>query len=538
MNIIAIIPARGGSKGIPRKNIRLLNGQPLISYSIRTALKSKYINKVIVTTDDEEIALVAKRCNANVVKRSPDLATDEIPLDSVIFDVVKKRESQGEKIDIVVTLQPTSPLLKTATLDKIIERLIISDFESIITVVSDPHLSWTKVSGKYVPNFKERKNRQYLPPGYRETGAVLASKRHVITEYSRLGSKVDLYEMDITESVDIDSPMDWWIAEKLIKRKKVVIRVDGYKEIGLGHIYRMLTLANYIMDHEIIFLMDSQYHLGIDMVKAHNFKIEYFDNDPLPKIKQLRPDIIINDILDTNREYVQALKALEIKVFNFEDLGNGAEYADGVFNALYPGNIPCENFYTGESYYCARADLLNAKIKVISEKVDNILITFGGTDPNNLTVRSLKAIEKLNYDCKISVIIGPGYTHRESLEQEIKKIKKEVKIFEKVVSMAEHLLNADIILSSAGRTMYEIAIVGTPAIIIAQNNREMTHLFGHNYNGFINLGHHSEVSEDLICNTLERLINNVDLRKIMNKRMLQHDLKDGIERVCSIIFKD
>ena len=89
------------------------------------------------------------------------------------------------------------------------------------------------------------------------------------------------------------------------------------------------------MDHEVIFLMDSQHKLGIDLVMNQNFKVETFEEDPISRINTIKPDIIINDILDTTKEYIVTLREMGIKVFNFEDLGSGAEYADGVFNALY-----------------------------------------------------------------------------------------------------------------------------------------------------------------------------------------------------------
>jgi CMP-N-acetylneuraminic acid synthetase/spore coat polysaccharide biosynthesis predicted glycosyltransferase SpsG len=538
LKTLVIIPARGGSKGIPRKNIRYLNGKPLLAYSIETAKQSKYVDKIIVSTDDNEIATIAEKYGAEIILRPEHLASDEVPLDPVIYDVVEKLENQGIFFDYIVTIQPTSPLLKTKTLDKVIETLVNGDYDTVLTAVDDRHLAWTKENEVFIPKYKERKNRQYLPPEYRETGAILASKRSVITQDNRIGQRVTLYEVDKYESVDIDSPMDWWIAEKILKRKKVVIRVDGYKEIGLGHIYRTLTLANNIIDHELIFLMDERYELGINIVKQQNFRIETFVNDPLYKIVELKPDIVINDILDTSKEYILALKEMGIKVYNFEDLGDGAEFADGVFNALYPGSVPSKRFYTGEKYYCPRNEFLNAKTKEVTEKVENVLITFGGTDPNNLTLKTLKAISKSKYDFNITIILGPGYLNSESLYEEVNKLDRQISVFHHVKNMAEHMYNADIIFSSAGRTMYEIAMIGTPAIIIAQNYREMTHLFGHNYNGFVNLGIHHEVSDETILNTFNRLINDIELRKIMNKRMLSHDLKNGLNRVLSIIFND
>jgi CMP-N-acetylneuraminic acid synthetase/spore coat polysaccharide biosynthesis predicted glycosyltransferase SpsG len=538
LKTLVIIPARGGSKGIPRKNIRYLNGKPLIAYSIETAKQSKYVDKIIVSTDDNEIATIAEKYGAEIILRPEHLASDEVPLDPVIYDVVEKLENQGIFFDYIVTIQPTSPLLKTKTLDKVIETLVNGDYDTVLTAVDDRHLAWTKENEVFIPKYKERKNRQYLPPEYRETGAILASKRSVITQDNRIGQRVTLYEVDKYESVDIDSPMDWWIAEKILKRKKVVIRVDGYKEIGLGHIYRTLTLANNIIDHELIFLMDERYELGINIVKQQNFRIETFVYDPLYKIVELKPDIVINDILDTSKEYILALKEMGIKVYNFEDLGDGAEFADGVFNALYPGSVPSKRFYTGEKYYCPRNEFLNAKTKEVTEKVENVLIIFGGTDPNNLTLKTLKAISKSKYDFNITIILGPGYLNSESLYEEVNKLDRQISVFHHVKNMAEHMYNADIIFSSAGRTMYEIAMIGTPAIIIAQNYREMTHLFGHNYNGFVNLGIHHEVSDETILNTFNRLINDIELRKIMNKRMLSHDLKNGLNRVLSIIFND
>lgn len=536
--ILAIIPARGGSKGIPRKNIRHLNGKPLISYSIEIALKSDLIDNVVVSTDDQEIGAIALKYGAEVIYRPEKLASDDVPLDPVIYNAIQKLEKNGVFYDIVVTIQPTSPLLKIETLDSIINKLLKEEFDTVLTAVDDRHLAWGKNGDIFEPKYLERKNRQYLPCEYRETGAVLASYRNVITPYSRIGNNVSLFEVDKYESVDIDSPMDWWIAEKLLKKKKVIIRVDGYDQIGLGHIYRTLTLANNIMDHDVVFLMDSQHKLGIDIVRNQNFKVISFEMDPLPIINEFKPDVIINDILDTTKEYILSLKKLDVKIFNFEDLGNGAEFADGVFNALYPGSVPAENFFTGEKYYCARNEFLTIEQKDVNEKVNNVLITFGGTDPNNLSLKTLNVISQSNYDFKITIILGPGYKNEEFLYKKLNEINKDVEVFRSVNNIADFMLNADIIFSSAGRTMYEIAMVGTPAIIIAQNYRELTHLFGHNYNGFVNLGIHAENDEDKILNTFERLISDFELRKRMNKRMLSHDLTGGLKRVLDIIFSD
>ncbi len=535
--VVAIIPARGGSKGIPRKNIRLLNGKPLISYAIEVAKKSNLIDKVVVSTDDIEIGNIAKKYGAEVIMRPDHISSDEVPLDPVIHYTVEKIEEElDESYDIVVTVQPTSPLLSIFTLENVIQKIIKENYDTVLTGLDDRHLSWKLEQDKFVPNFKERKNRQYLPSEFRESGAVFATKRKCITPNNRMGENITIYVVGSEESIDIDSYTDWWVAEKLLKRKKLIIRVDGYREIGLGHIYRTLTLAHNIFDHEVIFLMDKQYDLGIKLIEKQNFKIEFFEQDPLPKIREISPDIIINDILDTSTDYMLKLKNMGIKVFNFEDLGPGAEYADGVFNALYPGNVPVKYFYTGENYYCARPDFINSSTKIIKEHVNKVLITFGGTDPNNLTKKTLDAIVNMPYEFEITVVLGPGYKYKDAIFKDIDNYSRVINVYTEINNMAEFMLEADVIFSSAGRTMYEIAMIGTPAIIISQNYRELTHLFGHNYNGFINLGIHHEAREDIIQQSLERLIRDEQLRQMMNNRMLQHDLKRGIERVLSIIF--
>ena len=143
MRILAIIPARGGSKGIPLKNIRMMNGRPLISYAIANAKKSKYITDIFVTTDSKEIADVAHYYGADIIERSEELSADLVTLDPVVYHA----KIQAEKkclctFDYVVTMQPTSPLLTVSTLDHAIEYTVDRGYDTVISVVNRPHLSW------------------------------------------------------------------------------------------------------------------------------------------------------------------------------------------------------------------------------------------------------------------------------------------------------------------------------------------------------------------------------------------------------------
>ena len=136
MKILGVIPARGGSKGIPKKNIKLLNGKPLIAYTIEVALASN-LDKVVVSTDCEEIASISKEYGADVIMRSENLAQDNTPTLPVLKDTINKIDSE---YDAVMTLQPTSPFRTTKHIDEAIE-LFTSDKEadSLVSVVEVPH---------------------------------------------------------------------------------------------------------------------------------------------------------------------------------------------------------------------------------------------------------------------------------------------------------------------------------------------------------------------------------------------------------------
>lgn len=541
--ILVVIPARGGSKGIPRKNIRLLDNKPLISYSINIAKSSAYVDDIVVTTEDSEIALLSEKFGASVIRRSEELSGDDVPLDPVVYDAMVRKEKQAfDEYDIVITLQPTSPLLKASTLDAAIEKFEDFAVDSVISVVDDRHLSWgyDEANDRYFPNYIERLNRQYLPKDFRETGAFLATRRHFVHEDSRLGTNLDLIELSREESVDIDNYEDWWIAENHLQKKRIAIVVDAYDEIGTGHVYRCLSIASKLVFHEVLFLIDEQHQLGIDIVDNYNYPYKLHDgeDDLLKALSEYSPQVVINDILDTTSEYITELKNNGYFVVNFEDLGTGIDVADVVFDALYEHEIGEDsNIFTGHKYYILKDEFYFQPQKIISQDVNNILITFGGTDPNNFTEKVIDSILSTSYDGRINVILGLGY---DGLERLIEKYEpnQSVQIYRNVSDISEFMFKADVIFTSAGRTMYEVCSLGVPTICLCQNEREMSHVFANSSNGFINMGLGENVSQQEIIEQFVELVNNYELRIEMNKNMLDVDLKGGFENIWSIIREE
>lgn len=540
--ILVVIPARGGSKGIPRKNIRLLNNKPLISYSINIAKSSEYVDDVVVTTDDSEIALLSEKFGASVIRRSEELAGDEVPLDPVVYDaMVQKEKSAFDEYDIVITLPPTSPLLKTSTLDSAIEKFEDFAVDSVISVVDDRHLSWgyDESNERYFPNYIERKNRQYLPKDFRETGTFLATRRHFVHEDSRLGTNLQLIEISGEESVDIENYEDWWVAENYLQKKRVAIIVNAYDEIGTGNVYRCLSIASRLVFHDVVLLLDEQYPLGIDIVDNYNYPYKIYDgeDDLLNILREYSPHVVINDILDTTNEYVTHLKNDGYFVVNFEDLGTGTDVADVVFDALYEHDVGKNNVFTGYKYYILRDEFYFQPQKIIKADVDNVLVAFGSTDTNNFTEKVIDSILSTSYQGRVNVILGLGY---DGLERLIEKYEPNpaIQIYQNVSNISEFMFKADIIFTSAGRTMYEICSLGVPAICLCQNERELTHVFANSSNGFINMGLGEDVERQDIIEEFINLVNNYDLRVEMNQKMMGVDLKDGFENIWSVIREE
>jgi CMP-N,N'-diacetyllegionaminic acid synthase len=226
LNILVVIPARGGSKGIPGKNIISFAGKPLICYTIEAALKSKYLRRVIVSTDDSEIAKIAKDCGAEVpFIRPPNLSQDDTPSVSVVKHAVNIiEESQSCLFDFVVLLQPTSPLRDERYIDLAIEKMLETRADSVISVCKvKQHPFWNFVAQddrlySLLPNCDKSFQRQELLQTYAPNGAVYVVRRSVLfVENTVFGKDLRGIIMPSEGSIDIDDYYDWFLAEMTSK---------------------------------------------------------------------------------------------------------------------------------------------------------------------------------------------------------------------------------------------------------------------------------------------------------------------------------
>ena len=223
MNFLAVIPARGGSKGIPRKNIRPLAGQPLIAWTISAAQQANRVDRIVVSTEDEEIAAVARALGAEVpFMRPKDLAADDTPGIAPVLHAIE----QLPDFDWVLLLQPTSPLRTAADIDGIMRYCLDHDAPAAVSVCEvDKHPYWmyhrddASRLQALIPARPEITRRQDLPQAYVLNGALYLARTDWLRDrQSFLGPETLGYVMPPERSVDLDTPRDWRWVEYLIEQ--------------------------------------------------------------------------------------------------------------------------------------------------------------------------------------------------------------------------------------------------------------------------------------------------------------------------------
>lgn len=242
METLAVIPARGGSKGVPRKNIRLLAGEPLISYSIRAGIESRYVTRIVLTTEDDEIAAIGRSYGAEVPFLRPSELAEDSSRDLEVFQhcLGWLDDHEGYVPDIVVQLRPTAPLRTSAHIDEAIELFMtlpeVDCVRSVTEAPQHPLKTWRVENGMLTPfvptsltgiNEPFNMPRQALGDAYIQNGSVDVIKPSVITSQNSMsGLRIRPMVMKPEDSVNIDSPLDWSMAEMLMAQRSKRIAKD------------------------------------------------------------------------------------------------------------------------------------------------------------------------------------------------------------------------------------------------------------------------------------------------------------------------
>lgn len=225
--VLGLVPARGGSKGVPRKNIRPLAGRPLLEYTAKSALKARRLSRVVLSTEDPEVAEVGRQCGLEVpFMRPSDLAQDATPSLAVVQHALRWLEARGDCYDAACILEPTSPFRKADEIDECVALLEESEADAVVTVRRVPdefHPRWTYLQDNHgylrliTGDSSPVPRRQELPPAYHRDGSVYVTRRDVALERNSLyGDRLLGYVVEGGPWVSIDTPADWARAEDLI----------------------------------------------------------------------------------------------------------------------------------------------------------------------------------------------------------------------------------------------------------------------------------------------------------------------------------
>lgn len=290
LNVVSIILARGGSKGIPRKNIIPLAGKPLIAWSIEHALRARLVKEVAVSTDCEHIAEVARRCGARVVERPAELAADQSPSEGALLHAIEHIERvDGRAIDVVVFLQATSPIRGAHDIDGAIQRMLEFGADSCFSACPEHFTGRWRLgsNGMAEPvNFEltKRPRRQDYPLEYLENGSIYIFVPRVLRETgARLGGKIVIYPMTALNSIQIDSVEDQALAEDVIEiRRHVKLKQPDTSRLAAVE-FLVLDFDGVMTDDRV--LVDEN---GREMVACHRG-----DGWGLARLREVGVEIVV-----------------------------------------------------------------------------------------------------------------------------------------------------------------------------------------------------------------------------------------------------
>ena len=220
MSVLGLVPCRGGSKGIPRKNVREVAGEPLLAHTVRASRDAERVDRTVVSTDDAEIKEAALEAGAEVpFDRPAELATDEALIEPVIEHAVEwLREHEGETYDTIALLQATAPLRTAEHVDEAVATYEAEDADSLVAVSEGDSYRWRETpDGAEIVNYDSRKRRQEKEPEYVESGALYLVDTDLFLETGDLqAGTTALFVLDRVSALDIDEPFELWMADEIL----------------------------------------------------------------------------------------------------------------------------------------------------------------------------------------------------------------------------------------------------------------------------------------------------------------------------------
>ncbi|MGN6503191.1 MAG: PseG/SpsG family protein [Pseudolysinimonas sp.] len=475
-----VIVAGDDPPEVPRRDFRRVGDRSLLEWTIAAAVECVGADHVVVRGADHEVGEVAAVVGVRLLPDDGDLSSLGAPADAIVIEV-----------------HSGWPFVPAARLREAIDA-IEAGAASVVAVVAERRPVWRADAG-----------------WQRDAGGALVELGAF--RGRRLGrseGETAFVELVGREALEIRGFDDLEAARHWVGRLSIVIRTDAARELGMGHVYRSLALAYELAPHQLLIVTSQDKPLGGQFFDRTPFAHVAVASDEafLGGVAEADADLVILDILDTEDALIERIRAARpgVKVVSFEDHGSGSHEVDLLVCDIYENPaVPRARQLVG-----IRHALLSPSFETVPRtsrepgEVDEVLILFGGTDPSGLAEKSLRALEAIGFGGHVTVVRGLGAD-----PLDISGFALDAEVRTDVSNMAALMATADLALSSAGRTLAELASIGVPTLCLAQNEKELRHTHSTPDHGVVMLGLGSEVPDAVLADALRELIGDVEQRR-------------------------
>lgn len=555
---IAVILARGTGDQVPLLSARLLGGKPMLHYTIHAAQQSTHLTHVYVSTEDERIAAVAAAAGAKVIMRPENLSHHETSINAAVIHAAQTlREPLAAAGGPLLCLPADAVFCDTSLIDQALETYFEGDYDQLVGLLPEnkKYVIWRKTEDSQLelviapPHMRPKTERLFSEPGVITVWRV--TPEGLPTTPRRVGSVI----LDERVAFRVDTEYDMWVAERLIESPRLALRCDGSRQMGMGHIMRLLSIGEHLCRQEasgwtVRFFVGSEHLEGARLLTQRGFDVDIVRQDDIAhwvaRIEAFKPLIVINDLPLVPAQYTDQLRNLPAKsltlVDSVADIERGTNGLGTVISIMDEGlNVPHDRYHCGLAFAALHPSVITrldgrAIRRAWPERLA-ILIAFGIGDPARLTQPSLAGLVEIQEHLR-QVTVALQHDQQDDLFWEtVRRFDCPVVVVSTPSDGPGDLLaQADLALVSGGITAYEASALGVPAIVLCQNQRELTRMQQFERLGSILLlGLGSEVTRAQLIRALKRIASDAKLWDRMSTAGQQIMDGRGVERISQIV---
>ena len=555
---LAVIFARGTGDEVPMSSARLLAGKSILHYIIEAAQRSAYVSAVYVSTEDERIAAVATAAGAQVIRRPEELAQSTTPLTAAVehaaYVLGDSLKDSGEHL---LCLPADAVFCSTSVIDQALETYFLGDYDRLVALLPErkKYVIWGESTGQLLrpvvspPHLRTIQDRLYSEPG------ILTVWRVGPDGVNESSERVGYVPVDAITAFRVDTEDDLVAANRMLQAPRLALRCDGSREMGMGHVMRLLNIAEHIQKEgqsnwDIRFFVGSGHLEGARLITERGFDADIVNQDDpshwVERVRAFNASMVINDLPLVPAQYTEGLGTLTAKsitlVDSVQDIEPSSGRLDTVISLLEEDlTRPHENFHAGPAFATfdpsVRTRLENDYRVQTRDAGLRILVSFGTGDPAGLTQPTLAALSQAGEPWELLTVLVQPSQQDETFWDTVKQFQCPVEVVDSPSDRLGEILNrSDLALLSGGISTYEASALGVPAIVLCQNLRETARMEQFERIGsIVLLGLGKEVTQTQLIRTLIRVTQDAKLRARMSASGRQTVDGHGVDRIIEIV---